>query len=83
MHQLKPSITDRLNRKNLQISFMEQKNIQLSAKILSSEAYIKGHLKKEGKCEMELVRAVTDSQGETVAEITALPYIAAKENRKV
>ena len=40
-----------------------------------SEAYIKSNLEKNGKCEIELVSAVTDSQGDTVAELTALYYI--------
>ncbi|MFC1857229.1 PaaI family thioesterase [Thermodesulfobacteriota bacterium] len=53
-------------RGNLKVCF------KLSAE---SETYIKSHLEKNGKCEIELVSAVTDSQGDTVAELTALYYI--------
>lgn len=40
-----------------------------------NEIYIKTHLEENGKCEIELVSAVTDSQDETVAELTALYHI--------
>ena len=40
-----------------------------------NEIYIKRHLERDGKCEIELVSAVTDSQGDTVAVLTALYYI--------
>ena len=39
------------------------------------EAFIKRSLKENGKCEIELVSAVTDAQGDVVAEMTALYHI--------
>ena len=45
-----------------------------------SEAHIRDNLKKNGKCEIELVSAVTDSQGDTVAELTALYFIKSLRN---
>ena len=40
-----------------------------------NETYIKSHLEKDGRCEIELVSTVVDSQGDTVAELTALYHI--------
>jgi uncharacterized protein (TIGR00369 family) len=40
-----------------------------------NEAAIKSHLNENGKCEIELVSAVTDDKGDTVAELTALYHI--------
>ncbi len=39
------------------------------------EEYIKSHLTKTGKCEIELISMVTDVQGDTVAELKALYHI--------
>ncbi len=39
------------------------------------EAYIKDHLEKDGKCEIELLSEVKDSQDDTVAELKALYHI--------
>lgn len=39
------------------------------------EAYIKSHLARNGKCEIEMISAVTDVQGDTVAELRALYHI--------
>jgi len=40
-----------------------------------NEIYIKSHLEEGGKCEIELASTVTDSNGDTVAELTALYHI--------
>jgi len=64
--------------KNCDLKFLKRGrgNLRVSFKLnAESEAYIKSHLEKNGKCEIELVSAVTDSQGDTVAELTALYYI--------
>ncbi len=39
------------------------------------EAYIKSHLTESGKCEIEMISAVTDDQGDVVAELKALYHI--------
>ena len=64
--------------KNCTIQFLKKArgNLEVRFKLDSeSEAYVKGNLEKHGECEIELVSAVTDSQGDTVAELTALYFI--------
>ena len=64
--------------KNCDLKFLKRGRGNLTVRFnLSdeSETYIKRHLKRDGKCEIELVSAVTDSQGDTVAVLTAMYYI--------
>lgn len=44
-------------------------------------AFIKSNLDENGRCEIELISTVTDSQGDTVAELTALYHIKRKKYR--
>ena len=41
-----------------------------------NETYIKSHLEEDGRCEIELVSAVTDSHGDTAAALTALYHLS-------
>ena len=64
--------------KNCELKFLKRGKGNLKVRFIlsnESEAYIKRHLENEGKCEIELVSTVTDSQGDTVAVLTALYYI--------
>jgi acyl-coenzyme A thioesterase PaaI-like protein len=66
-------VTENCNLKFLKKAKGDLKvQFQLSAE---NEAAIKSHLNKNGKCEIELVSAVTDDKGYTVAELTALYHI--------
>ena len=69
--------------KNCMIKFLKQArgNLEVHFNLnAENEAYIKGNLEKNGKCEIELDSAVTDSQGDTVAELTALYFIKRLRN---
>ena len=69
---------DLMVTKNCDLKFLKRGrgNLKVCFKLGDeSEAYIKSHLEKDGKCEIELVSAVTDTQGDTVAELTALYHI--------
>ena len=64
--------------KNCMIRFLKKARGNLEVRFelnAESEAYIKSNLEEKRKCEIELVSAVTDSQGDTVAELTALYFI--------
>ena len=64
--------------KNCNLKFLKKAKGDLKVHFKFSdenEATIKTHLKENGKCEIELVSAVTDTQGDTVAELTALYHI--------
>ena len=61
--------------KNCNLKFLKRGRGNLTVRFnLSdeSEIYIKRHLERDGKCEIELVSAVTDSHGDTVAILTAM-----------
>jgi hypothetical protein len=70
-------IKNRAKCRQLQVkSGGKRRNLEARFKLnAESEVYIIGNLEKKGKCGIELVSAVTDSQGDTVAELTALYFI--------
>ncbi len=64
--------------KNCNLKFLKKAtgNLKVCFKLSDDqEEYIKSHLTKSGKCEIELISAVTDVQGDTVAELKALYHI--------
>jgi len=64
--------------KSCHLTFLKKARGNLKVEFnLSSEeeAHIKRHLERNGRCEIELVSSVTDDQGDSVAELTALYHI--------
>ena len=64
--------------KNCNLKFLKKAKGNLKVSFMLSpekEAYIKSHLENDGKCEIELVSEVKDSQDDIVAELTALYHI--------
>ncbi len=64
--------------KNCNLKFLKKAkgNLKVCFKLSDDqEEYIKSHLTKIGKCEIELISAVTDVQGDIVAELKALYHI--------
>lgn len=64
--------------KNCNIKFLKKAKGTLKVCFRLSdeeEAYIKHGLQETGNCEVELKSSVTDTQGDTVAELTALYHI--------
>ncbi len=71
--------------KKLFVNYFVPMNRTLGIKLKTMEddrtvMVMKGNLEKNGKCELELKSAITDSQGDTVAELTALYFIKRLRN---
>lgn len=64
--------------KNCNLTFLKKAtgDLKVSFKLTDDqEAYIKSHLTGNGKCEIELTSTVTDTRGDTVAELKARYHI--------
>jgi uncharacterized protein (TIGR00369 family) len=64
--------------KNCALKFLKKGRGELKVHFSLSdenEIYIKNHLEENGRCEIELVTTVLDSEDDTVAELTALYHI--------
>lgn len=64
--------------KSCELTFLKKAKGDLTVSFTLSrdqEAYIKAHLAREGKCEVELLSQVTDSKGDIVAALTGRYHI--------
>ncbi len=71
--------------KNCTLNFLKKAKGDLKVSFQLSddqEKYIKSHLARNGKCEIELTNTVTDGQGDIVAELRALYHIKRSQNKR-